>query len=111
MGWFRRIVQWLTGEVEPERAVGVTRAAPPPAAPAAAADPYFTEPSLGKPKTLGLDAGAFLPISRQEIKKAAQDQNLFFNPWFGRRDRIPPADDPRTKLDRPGDGDAGASQP
>jgi retron-type reverse transcriptase len=39
-----------------------------------------------------------LPITRAEIKEAARGRNLLGNPWFGRRDLIPPADDPRTQL-------------
>jgi RNA-directed DNA polymerase len=101
MGWFRRILQWFTGEAEAERAVGVARGTSRAVAPPAAVDPYFAGPSgssVKKAKTLGLGAAAFLPISRDEIKKAAQGQRLFANPWFGRRDRIPPADDRRTEL-------------
>jgi retron-type reverse transcriptase len=101
MGWFRRIVRWLTGEAEPEQAIGFTPASSRAVAPRAEVDPYFADPSvssLKKVKTLGLGAAAFLPISRDEIKKAAQGQSLFSNPWFGRRDRIPPTDDPRTTL-------------
>jgi RNA-directed DNA polymerase len=48
--------------------------------------------------SLGLDAADYLPITREEIKDAAKDRNLLGNPWFGRRDLIPPADDPRTQL-------------
>jgi retron-type reverse transcriptase len=47
-------------------------------------------------KTLNLDAGAFLPISQSELK--SQARNIDRGAWFGRRDLIPPADDPRTKL-------------
>jgi retron-type reverse transcriptase len=47
---------------------------------------------------LGLDASDYLPITRAEIKEAAQGRSLLSNPWFGRRDVIPPADDPRTQL-------------
>jgi retron-type reverse transcriptase len=59
--------------------------------------------ATSKPKvktSLGLEAGAYLPITRQELKKAAsaQGRNLFANAWFGPRDLIPPADDPRTNL-------------
>src|SRR5581483_473410 len=75
------------------------------AVPEPSADPYFAEtpaaPALEKLKakgSLGLDAGAYLPITREEIKDTAQGTNLFANPWFGRRDQIPPADDLRTKL-------------
>ena len=48
--------------------------------------------------SLGLDAADYLPITREEIKEAAKGRNLLRNPWFGRRDLIPPADDPRTQL-------------
>lgn len=50
-----------------------------------------------RPTTLDLDAGAFLPITRDELKEAAK-QVRFGGAWFGRRDLIPPADDLRTKL-------------
>ena len=101
MGWFQRVVRWLTGGLAPERGFDARSASSGGAAPAPEADPYFAAvpvPVIKKPQTLGLDAGAFLPISRGEIKKAAKGQNLFANPWFGRRDRIPPADDLRTKI-------------
>ena len=101
MGWFQRIVRWLTGGREPARTTGFAPAKSRAVVPAAADDPYFAGPSelpLKKAKPLGLSAGAFLPISREEIKKAASGQNRFANPWFGRRDRIPPTDDPRTRL-------------
>ncbi len=49
-------------------------------------------------RTSGLDAADFLPITREEIKDAAKGRRLLSNPWFGRRDLIPPADDPRTQL-------------
>jgi retron-type reverse transcriptase len=74
--------------------------------PEVASDPYFAPAAQAavapvKRKVTaahGLDAEAFLPITRQEIKEAARGKNLFGNAWFGRRDLIPPADDPRTKL-------------
>lgn len=80
-----------------------------PAAPPAEADPYFTPGAAASPsaepvgavkkgRTLGLDASAFTPITRKEITEAAKGTNLFANPWFGLRDRIPPASDPRTML-------------
>src|SRR5262245_16402227 len=70
--------------------------------PGAAAWPEFqpeiphTSKKVGRP--LGLDASDYLPIPRAEIKVAARGRNLLGNPWFGRRDLIPPADDPRTQL-------------
>src|SRR6516162_7276702 len=48
--------------------------------------------------TLNLDAGDFLPIGREELVKGARENQGWGNPWFGRRDLIPPADDERTKL-------------
>ncbi len=63
--------------------------------------PTAVPPSPTPPPTrgpLGLDAGDFLPISRDEVKQSAQKTNLWGNPWFGRRDLIPPADDERTRL-------------
>ncbi len=50
-----------------------------------------------RPTTLNLDAGDFLPITRDELKEAAK-QVRFGGAWFGRRDLIPPAEDLRTKL-------------
>jgi len=78
-------------------------------APEPAHDPYFSaeaakplepaeKPPAPKSGELGLDAGDFLPITRREIKAEAKGMNLFASAWFGRRDLIPPADDPRTKL-------------
>ncbi|AGA28587.1 Reverse transcriptase (RNA-dependent DNA polymerase) [Singulisphaera acidiphila DSM 18658] len=77
--------------------------------PDATADPYFavtadvqsTATNQGKgngKSSLGLEANAYLPISREEIKKTAKGIDRFGNPWFGRRDLIPPTDDPRTNL-------------
>jgi retron-type reverse transcriptase len=47
---------------------------------------------------MDLEASEFLPIARQELAEAARDNPAWGNPWFGRRDVIPPADDERTKL-------------
>jgi RNA-directed DNA polymerase len=47
---------------------------------------------------LQVGAGDFLPITRDELAAAGRGLRLFGNPWFGRRDLIPPADDPRTAL-------------
>src|SRR5262249_45366104 len=35
-------------------------------------------------RTFGLDAGDYLPITREEIKQAARGRNLLGNLWFGR---------------------------
>jgi retron-type reverse transcriptase len=49
-------------------------------------------------RTLGLEAADFLPIGRQELRESAQQVRTWGNPWFGRRDLIPPPDDQRTLL-------------
>jgi retron-type reverse transcriptase len=56
--------------------------------------------SLPKKKgsTFGLDAEDYLPITRAEILEAGKGRKLLYSIWFGRRDVIPPADDPRTAL-------------
>jgi RNA-directed DNA polymerase len=105
MGFFRDLVQRLLGgspggsipatppptsRPEPPRAVG----------PAPTPPPLPTPPPVEKPRTLGLDAGDFLPISRKELlsEAKASGSRLLGNLWFGRRDRIPPVDDERTRL-------------
>jgi len=124
MNLFQRLLRRIVGIPVPDEGVVETPRAPAPTAaqraasanaapspspsvPDVASDPYFApasgtrapEPTKRKgPKSLGLNADAYLPITREEIKQAAQGGNLFGNPWFGRRDLIPPADDPRTKL-------------
>src|SRR6478609_1287668 len=104
MNLFERIWRFLFGG-PPQREELPAAAAPPGPAPQAAADPYFagtqevTAPAgFRVKKSIGLDAKAFLPITREEIKKEARGTNLFRNVWFGRRDLIPPVDDPRTML-------------
>ena len=62
------------------------------------AQPALSIPVPPPPRKLDLNAADFLPISRGELKEAAQNIQLWGNPWFGRRDLIPPTDDPRTKL-------------
>jgi retron-type reverse transcriptase len=82
-----------------------TAAGGPGIVPEPAADPYFAatpdESITATIKTkglVGLDANPYLPITRGEILAAARGTNLLANPWFGRRDLIPPVDDPRTQL-------------
>ena len=55
-------------------------------------------PKVRAPITLNFDASDFLPINRSELLAAAKKLTLWGNPWFGRRDIIPPANDDRTKL-------------
>ncbi len=71
---------------------------PPIAAETPASSSSATPPSpVPRRHTLDLNAGDFLPIDRDELKEAAKDVRRG-GAWFGRRDLIPPADDPRTKL-------------
>lgn len=48
------------------------------------------------PKKLNLTAANFAPISDAEAKKQGEAARGASNPWWGRRDLIPPPDDPRT---------------
>jgi RNA-directed DNA polymerase len=46
-----------------------------------------------------LDGNPFAPLDDAAVKQEAKSAgNLFRNAWFGRRDLIPPVDDPRTLL-------------
>ncbi len=94
MNIFRRLLTWLLGP----SASPTPRSVPP----APTVDQEFQPEPPEKPKkprgSLGLDALDYLPITRGEIQQAAEGRNLLANPWFGRRDLIPPADDPRTQL-------------
>lgn len=65
--------------------------------------PPRTTSASGPPKqrpsqTIGLDAAQYLPITRDELKQEASRDRWFGNVFFGRRDLIPPANDPRTSL-------------
>lgn len=58
-----------------------------------------TAPRPVERRTLDLDPGQFAPQTHDQTKAAAASAgNLWGNPWFGRRDLIPPASDPRTIL-------------
>jgi RNA-directed DNA polymerase len=63
--------------------------------------PEFEATPVPPPKKgsrpFGLDAADYLPITRKEIEDAARGKNIF-SPWFGLRNKIPPADDLRTQL-------------
>jgi retron-type reverse transcriptase len=71
--------------------------APSSAPPAAGGHGTASTPAR-QPVSLNLDASNYLPISRDELAKAGANVRLWGNPWFGRRDLIPQADDERTKL-------------
>jgi len=86
---------------------GVVVATPPPQAPAptppppAAAQPAAAPPApaaVPAPPPGGPQPGDFLPISRADLLKEGEDVRRGAWMWFGRRDMIPPASDPRTKL-------------
>ena len=48
-------------------------------------------------QSLDLDPGHFAPQTQEQTRAAAQSLgSLWANAWFGRRDLIPPASDPRT---------------
>jgi retron-type reverse transcriptase len=64
---------------------------------AASQTPSQPASKTARPRTLNLDAADFLPIARADLKEQAQKIERW-GPWFGRRDLIPPAEDPRTKL-------------
>jgi len=52
------------------------------------------------PRKLNLDPGQFAPLSGAQLKARSLlvGGSLFRNPWFGRRDLIPPVTDQRTAL-------------
>ncbi len=52
------------------------------------------------PRKLNLDPGQFAALSSDQVRLRARFQggSLFRNPWFGRRDLIPPVSDSRTAL-------------
>lgn len=84
-------VGWGAPQTPPKSSVSAV----PPSAPPASRRPTPPRRSSG---TLNLDAGDFLPIGRQELLEGAKENQAWGNPWFGRRDLIPPAEDERTKL-------------
>ncbi|MHB1560150.1 MAG: reverse transcriptase domain-containing protein [Isosphaeraceae bacterium] len=113
MNLFERMLSWIRPRraqpTEPPRAAPVAPVTAVHAPPAESVPPTSPEPvSPPEPEpdspwkkpadTFGLDAADYLPISRDELRKSAQDRNLLSGPWLGRRDVIPPADDPRTRL-------------
>jgi RNA-directed DNA polymerase len=113
MTLFQRMLAWLFGprvlhpirgrpttglppSIRPSGIEPVSETQPPPSMPEFEAEPVPAAKKGRRP--LGLDAADYLPITREEIKDAAKGRNLMSNPWFGRRDLIPPADDLRTQL-------------
>jgi retron-type reverse transcriptase len=95
MNLFQRLLAWLFRSPAP-----IAKRDQPTTPPRPILPPPIEPPAPPKKvgRSFGLDAADYLPIGREEIKEAARGRNLFGNLWFGRRDLIPPADDPRTQL-------------
>lgn len=106
MSWFRKLLDWFAGEsprdAPPRAETGIQSSSP--RRSAASSDAIQAgPPPAGPPRaapSLQLGAADFLPIPRDEMVDEAKavGRALWSNPWFGRRDLIPPADDPRTSL-------------
>jgi hypothetical protein len=93
MDFFLKLLRFLFGTPKQPAAVP-TAPGKAPASPAdPRADPYFSQPApppasaatpaKGKVQVKsspGLEAGAYLPITREEVKEAAKGQNLRANP-------------------------------
>lgn len=89
-------IKWLFGGDEPVRLHRAPAGFSAPDEPASASRP---KKPPGGDLAAQLDAGQFAPLSDEEIKRRARAQGRgLFNAWWGRRDRIPPAGDPRTQL-------------
>ncbi|WP_165221057.1 reverse transcriptase family protein [Aquisphaera insulae] len=110
MNILRRLLGWILGHtIPPAPPWPKVPAPPPPPSPASPERPSGPEPEMlgaagpakpveKKDRPYGSIPEDYRPISREEILEAAAGRSLFSNVWFGRRDRIPPADDPRTAL-------------
>lgn len=63
-------------------------------------DPSKKAASPQNVKLTGFDLDRFAPVSAAEAMEQAESmgRTTWLNPWFGRRDLIPPADDQRTLL-------------
>jgi RNA-directed DNA polymerase len=101
MGLFSWLGNLFGGPVKPRSVV------PPVISTTAAQRPLATKPTLVSPqrpqlkvpRKLNLDPGQFTPLTSDQIKARARGLgSLFRNPWFGRRDLIPPVSDDRTAL-------------
>jgi retron-type reverse transcriptase len=62
--------------------------------------PSAPRPQQRPARKLNLDPGQFAPLTGDQVRRRARLQvgSLFRNPWFGRRDLIPPVSDERTAL-------------
>src|SRR5579862_452220 len=92
LSWLARLLLGSRPTVIPT--VATRSSAVPPPAPSAS--PAAPKKSASK---LNLDPGQFAPLSSDELRRRAGGAGSFFrNPWFGRRDLIPPPTDERTAL-------------
>jgi retron-type reverse transcriptase len=96
------LLSWLSRLFAPKPPPLPPRVKVPPLPPSANANRPAPSPVAPKaapaPQKLRLDAAQFTALSDAEVRKQAKGQPLLRNPWFGRRDLIPPASDERTLL-------------
>ncbi len=105
MGLFSWLGRLLGGPVKTRTAVPppIPGSARPPAVPSRATPPPIQRPQPKPPRKLNLDPGQFAPLTGDQVRgrallKGGSLGTLFRNPWFGRRDLIPPVTDDRTML-------------
>lgn len=104
------LADWLAGIFSGGRRPPAPALAPPvlhapsrqPTAPPAGERAQIAAAAAAGPATAGaaprMDLGRFAPISQAELEDRARRHSLRNDPWLGRVDTIPPADDPRTNL-------------
>jgi retron-type reverse transcriptase len=88
----------VIGERGTTTAAGISSVTP---SSGASLPPSTTQPlkKQQRPRSLKLDIGQFAPASDAETKQQARGLgSRWGNPWFGRRDLIPPASDQRTLI-------------
>jgi retron-type reverse transcriptase len=106
MGLFSWLGKLFGSPIQPKSAPPPPFRAPTPQRPLASKSVAQTAPSAPQrpqqraPKKLNLDPGQFAPLSGAQLKARSLlvGGSLFRNPWFGRRDLIPPVTDTRTAL-------------
>ncbi|MCI0459368.1 MAG: RNA-directed DNA polymerase [Gemmataceae bacterium] len=107
MSFFKRLFERLFGTGEPPapelpvtpgpEAVPTTKRKPARQKPPAQPKPRKSRArKTAEPEVKALQAEQFLPIERDELAAAAR--KVSWGVWFGRRDLIPPTEDPRTGL-------------
>ena len=111
MGLLQRLAEWLFGSPRPPAPRSPLAPPPNPNAGASAGVPIGVQPASSgdersapaptrrRENLAALNAEQFAPLEHDEVREQAdQLGSLWGNPWFGRRDLIPPASDPRTQL-------------